>query len=77
MSTEQEKAELSRKRGALAANIPDQESRKKFIAAQGEADKRGGKDADYIGVIMNTGNEEVNQALRGDYATARAARSIQ
>lgn len=39
--TEQEKAALSRKRGAAAATIKDPEQRRKFIAAQGESEYSG------------------------------------
>ncbi len=40
---EQEKAALSKTRGRLAAGIKDPEQRRKFIAEQGEVDRRGGK----------------------------------
>lgn len=60
--TEQEKAALSGKRGKLAANISDPEEKRKFISAQGEADRKGGKDADYVGVVNSAENEETKQA---------------
>lgn len=41
MPTEQEKAELSKKRGQAAATITDPDQRVKFVAAQGEAEKKG------------------------------------
>lgn len=41
MPTEQEKAALSKKRGQAAALISDPEMKKKFIAAQGEAEAKG------------------------------------
>jgi hypothetical protein len=44
---EQQKADLSKKRGQAAVHISDPEERKKFISAQGEAEKKGASDADY------------------------------
>jgi hypothetical protein len=50
MATEQEKAELSKRRGQAAAQITDPDQRRAFISAQGEAEKKGkgsASDADY------------------------------
>ena len=44
MPTEQEKADLSKKRGAAAAQISDPDQKRKFIAAQGEAEAKGKAD---------------------------------
>lgn len=44
MPTEQEKAALSKKRGAAAATISDPAQRQKFVAAQGEAERKGSAD---------------------------------
>jgi hypothetical protein len=41
MPTEQQKADLSKKRGQAAASIQDPETRRKFISAQGEAEQKG------------------------------------
>lgn len=41
MPTEQEKADLSKKRGQAAASIADPDEKRKFIAAQGEAEAKG------------------------------------
>lgn len=75
MPTEQEKADLSIKRGQLAANIEDPAEKKKFISAQGEADKAGGKDADYVGLVQKTNQEQLSQAIKGQYSVPRAERA--
>lgn len=62
-TTEQEKAALSGKRGKLAAGISDPEEKRKFIAAQGEVDRKGGKDVDYADLSQKTENEENRQAV--------------
>lgn len=41
MATPQEQADLSKKRGQAAAQISDPDQRRKFVAAQGEAEKKG------------------------------------
>lgn len=41
MPTEQEKADLSKKRGQAAAQITDPDTKRQFIAAQGEAERKG------------------------------------
>lgn len=46
MPTEQERADLSKKRGQAAAQIQDPEEKKRFIAAQGDAEKKGKTDSD-------------------------------
>jgi hypothetical protein len=61
--TEQEKANLSLKRGKLAAGISDPAERRRFISAQGEADRHGGSDAEYLPVMASAKKAEVNQAL--------------
>lgn len=44
MPTEQERAALSKKRGAAAATISDPAQRQRFVAAQGEAERKGNAD---------------------------------
>lgn len=56
MATEQEKADLSKKRGQAAATISDPDQKKKFVAAQGEAEKKG--NANYEGL-----NKEADDTL--------------
>jgi hypothetical protein len=41
MATEQEKADLSRTRGTIAAGISDAGEKRRFIAAQGESEAKG------------------------------------
>jgi hypothetical protein len=44
MATEQEKADLSKTRGTTAAHISDPAERRSYIAAQGNAEAKGGED---------------------------------
>lgn len=61
--SEQDKANLSEKRGKLAAGITDPSQRKAFLSAQGEADRKGGRDQDYAPVVQDTTAEGNRQAL--------------
>jgi hypothetical protein len=56
MATEQEKADLSKKRGQASATISDPDQKRKFVAAQGEAEKKG--NANYEGL-----NKEADDTL--------------
>jgi hypothetical protein len=75
MPTEQEKADLSKKRGQAAAQISDPDQRRKFIAEQGDDERKGkgsaspdeyehlNKDADDT---LATGG--TNKSVLGSYA---------
>jgi hypothetical protein len=65
MPTEQERADLSRRRGQTAAGIKDSDQRRKFVAAQGETDRKGGGDSEYAGLNQSNQNEQNKQALGG------------
>jgi len=60
--SEQDKAALAKKRGAYAASISDPEARRKYIAAQGNAEASGNSAA-LAKVANDTHNDETTQAL--------------
>jgi hypothetical protein len=60
---EQEKADMSIRRGRLAAAITDPQEKREFIKGQGDAEEKGGSDASYVPVVAGTHKEEVNQAI--------------
>lgn len=65
MPTEQEKAELSKRRGALASSIEDADKKKKFIARSADVDK------DYEKVANETEGEGSRQSRESNIKQAK------
>lgn len=59
--SEQDKAALSKIRGHAAAQIADPATKQKFIAAQGESERKGNIDADYEHLTREAEDTEATQ----------------
>lgn len=59
--SEQDKATLSKVRGHAAAQIADPAAKQKFIAAQGESERKGNIDADYEHLNREAEDTEATQ----------------
>ncbi len=65
MPTEQEKAELSKRRGALASNIEDADKKRKFVARSADIDK------DYDKVSLEAAGEGEKQSRESNIKQAK------